>query len=101
MFKWLIRLLVKPIVTPIKEGIKLCTKLVNMLDILARNIKGLPLEDVFKVEILKNIQTTITSVYAVRDVLVHILDYIGEDVPSTDSDVPIEEVIKSIKDYLK
>lgn len=101
MFKWLIKLLVKPIIKPVKEGIKLCNKLTETLDTLSKTIKNLPLEDSFKVELLTNVKSGIDAVLTVRDVLVNVLKYIGEDPTVEYSESTIEEMIESVKKSLK
>ena len=71
--KWLIRLLIKPVIRPIKEAIRLCNKLIETIEKLITVVNGLPLEQSFKDEILKTLKTTEDAILTVRAVLIKVL----------------------------
>ena len=99
--KWLIRLLIKPLIRPIKEAIRLCNKLIEMIEKLVVTINGLPLEQGFKDEILKTLRTTEEAVLTVRAVLVKILSYVGEDAAVPTVDEAIETTIETVKKSIR
>lgn len=99
--KWLIRLLMKPVIKPIKEAIRLSNKLIETIVKLVTTINGLPLEQGFKDEILKTLRTSEEAILTVRSVLLKILNYIGEDTAIPTIDETIEKTIETVKKSIK
>ncbi len=99
--KWLIRLLIKPVIRPIKEAIRLCNKLIETIEKLVTVVNGLPLEQGFKDEILKTLGSAKEAVSTVKTVLIKVLDYAGEESTVPVADETIEKAIESVKKSLK
>lgn len=99
--KWLIRILIKPVIRPIKEAIRLCNKLIETIEKLITVVNGLPLEQGFKDEILKTLKTAEDAILTVRAVLVKVLSHAGEDTAVPQIDETIEATIESVKKSIK
>ncbi len=99
--KWLIRLLIKPVIRPIKEAIRLCNKLIETIEKLITVVNGLPLEQSFKDEILKTLKTAEDAILTVRAVLIKVLNHAGEDTAVPQIDETIETTIETVKKSIK
>ena len=100
MFKWLARLVLKPLIGTIKKAIGLCDKLSKSIDQLIVTVNGLPLEQAFKDEIIKNVTEAKTAVTTVKSVLIKVLEYIGESTTIIVDDDSIAKTIEVIKKAL-
>lgn len=99
--KWLIRLLIKPLIKLIKEAIRLSNKLIETIEKLIVTVNGLPLEQAFKDEILKTLRISEEAILTVRAVLVKVLNYVGEDTAVPTVEETIEKTIESVKKSIK
>ncbi len=101
MFTWLIKILIKPVIKPLKKAVELCDKLTELLNKLVVVIEGLPLDQVFKDELLGNVNTVKESIATVRSVMIKALNIAGETVIVTESNSDsISDTIKHIKSLM-
>ncbi len=95
--KWLIRFLMKSVISVAQRAIVLCRKLSTAIQKAIDALKSIPNDDL--AAIVTNLETIKNGVAAVEAVLVKILEKIGAEVPSEDGTAgtvanEIEEVKK-------
>ena len=100
MFKWLVKLVVKPLIAPIKKALGLCDKLTTQVEKISVYVNNLPLEAGYKNEILKTLSQTKDVLATIKSVLVAVLDAAGVDSTVVVDSESISKTIESIKSLI-
>ena len=97
MFQWLVKLVIKPLISPLKKVLGLCDSLESELIKLVTLVGTLPLEQSFKDRILKTVSDVVNAVKVIRTVISKVLDAAGVDSAVTSNSDSIAKKIESIK----
>ena len=83
--KWLIRFLMKSVISATQRAVVLCRKIAHALKKAADALKTIQNEEAVK--LAAELETVKTAVAAVEAVLIKVLEKLGSDVPSEDGTV--------------